>query len=193
MLKLNFTFHFQARQKIIEINTSSWQPKLSKEFTLQLADKCVGYCGADIKALCTEAALFALRRRYPQIYKTSKKLALNTNEIKISSVDFKNALKSITPASNRSNISLGVSLPEHLKPLLSAYVEKATDIVMKIFPAGKKITGMFYILRCVMMPLTTLFCFLDVILEREKKEVKKCFIYLTLSELDLRFESRFTV
>eukprot|EP00111_Clytia_hemisphaerica_P018767 TCONS_00055493-protein len=130
----------KARQKIIEINTSSWQPKLSKEFTLQLADKCVGYCGADIKALCTEAALFALRRRYPQIYKTSKKLALNTNEIKISSVDFKNALKSITPASNRSNISPGVSLPEHLKPLLSAYVEKATDIVMKIFPAGKKIT-----------------------------------------------------
>ena len=132
---------FKARQKIIEINTSTWQPKLSKEFSLQLADKCVGYCGADIKALCTEAALFALRRRYPQIYKTSKKLVLDTNEIKISSVDFKNALKSITPASNRSNVSPGVALPEHLLPLLGDYVEKATELVMKIFPAGKKIQG----------------------------------------------------
>lgn len=129
----------KARQKIIEINTSSWQPKLSKEFSLQLADKCVGYCGADIKALCTEAALFALRRRYPQIYKTSKKLVLDTNEIKISSVDFKNALKSITPASNRSNVNPGVCLPEHLKALLGSYVQKVTEIVLKIFPAGKKI------------------------------------------------------
>ena len=82
-----------------------------------------------------------MRRRYPQIYKTSKKLVLDANEIKISSVDFKNALKSITPASNRSNVAPGVSLPEHLKPLLGAYVEKATEIVMKIFPAGKKILG----------------------------------------------------
>lgn len=31
--------------------------------------KCVqvGYCGADLKALCTEAAMRALRRRYPQV------------------------------------------------------------------------------------------------------------------------------
>ena len=131
----------QARQKIIQINTSQWQPKLSKAFTLQLADKCVGYCGADLRALCTEAALFALRRRYPQIYKTSKKLVLDTDKIKISSVDFKNALKSITPASSRANVSPGAALPEHLKPLLGAYIEKVTEIVMKIFPAGKKIQG----------------------------------------------------
>ena len=136
---------FKARQKIIQINTSSWEPKLSKAFTLQLADKCVGYCGADLKALCTEAALFALRRRYPQIYQTSKKLVLDTDKIKISSVDFKNALKSITPASNRANVSPGAALPEHLKPLLGEYIDKATEIVMKIFPAGRKIQGILII------------------------------------------------
>lgn len=108
---------------------------------LELADKCVGYCGADIKALCTEAALFALRRRYPQIYKSSKKYVLDMNEIKISAVDFKNALKSVTPASNRSGVAPGASLPEPLKPLLNEYVEKAFEILMKVFPAGKKITG----------------------------------------------------
>ena len=66
---------------------------------------------------------------------------LDTDTIKISSVDFKNALKSITPASNRSNVSPGASLPEHLKPLLGVYVDKATEIVMKIFPVGQKIQG----------------------------------------------------
>ena len=108
---------------------------------LELADKCVGYCGADIKALCTEAALFALRRRYPQIYNSNKKYVLNTNEIKISAVDFKNALKSVTPASHRSNVAPGVALPDSLKPLLSNYVDKAFEILVKVFPAGKKIMG----------------------------------------------------
>ncbi|KAL0620679.1 Protein GVQW1, partial [Plecturocebus cupreus] len=40
-----------------------------------------GYCGADIKALCTEAALIALRRRYPQIYASSHKLQLDVSSI----------------------------------------------------------------------------------------------------------------
>lgn len=34
----------------------------------------MGYCGADLKALATEAALAALRRRYPQIYSSEGKL-----------------------------------------------------------------------------------------------------------------------
>ena len=33
----------------------------------QLAARCVGYCGADLKALCTEAAVHALGRRYPRL------------------------------------------------------------------------------------------------------------------------------
>lgn len=37
----------------------------------------LGYCGADLKALCTEAALHALRRRYPQIYLSSEKLQVS--------------------------------------------------------------------------------------------------------------------
>ena len=47
-----------------------------------------GYCGADLKALCTEACLHALRRRYPQIYTTSDKLQLDVTSIEISAKDF---------------------------------------------------------------------------------------------------------
>lgn len=128
-----------ARQKIFEIHTSAWQPRLNKVFLCELADKCVGYCGADIKALCTETALFALRRRYPQIYETNKKLVLDMNEIKVAAVDFKNAMKTITPASHRSSLSPGRSLNESLKPLLQTCIDNGLAVLNKIFPPGQKI------------------------------------------------------
>lgn len=114
---------------------------MSHDFLVELADKCVGYCGADIKALCTETALFALRRRYPQIYESKKKLKLDTDEIKVSSVDFKNAMKKITPASHRSSQSPGHALPEKMKALLFNVMQKCLDTLHATFPAGKEVKG----------------------------------------------------
>jgi len=45
----------------------AWAPKPSVPFLGQLAEQCVNYCGADLRALCTEAALRALRRTYPEV------------------------------------------------------------------------------------------------------------------------------
>lgn len=58
----------------------------------------VGYCGADMKALCTEAALHALRRRYPQIYTSNDKLQLDVTSIDINAGDFHYAMSKIVPA-----------------------------------------------------------------------------------------------
>ncbi|KAG5846369.1 hypothetical protein ANANG_G00114190 [Anguilla anguilla] len=71
----------KARKHILQIHTREWNPRLAEPFLGELAEKCVGYCGADIKALCTEAALVALRRRYPQIYGSSRKLRLDVESI----------------------------------------------------------------------------------------------------------------
>lgn len=60
-----------------------------------------GYCGADIKAVCSEAALCALRRRYPQIYSSSQKLVLDVDSIAITSRDFVTAMSKMVPASQR--------------------------------------------------------------------------------------------
>ena len=68
----------------------------------QLAARCVGYCGADLKALCTEAAVHALRRRYPQIYESDDKLLIDPGQILPGRVDFRAAMEAITPASHRS-------------------------------------------------------------------------------------------
>ncbi|XP_040835280.1 ATPase family AAA domain-containing protein 2 isoform X6 [Ochotona curzoniae] len=77
-----------ARKEILKIHTRDWHPKPLDTFLDELAENCVGYCGADIKSICAEAALCALRRRYPQIYTTSEKLQLDLSSINISAKDF---------------------------------------------------------------------------------------------------------
>jgi len=43
---------------------------------------------ANDQALCTEAALNAIQRRYPQIYKTSDRLLLKPESIQVQAKDF---------------------------------------------------------------------------------------------------------
>ena len=55
-----------------------------------------------MQALCTEASLHALRRRYPQIYDSDEKLLIDPRIIAVEQQDYEAALSSITPASHRS-------------------------------------------------------------------------------------------
>lgn len=68
---------------ILEIHTQQWQPPPGREFLSELAARCVGYCGADLKSLCAEAALVALRRNFPQIYQSKEKLQLNMDAVQV--------------------------------------------------------------------------------------------------------------
>jgi len=85
--------NLEGRKKIIEINTKQWKPALKPKIIEQLANITKGYCGADIKALCTEAAIHAMKKTYPQIYDSSDKLLINTDDIIVEISDFLNALK----------------------------------------------------------------------------------------------------
>ncbi|XP_030838700.1 ATPase family AAA domain-containing protein 2 isoform X2 [Strongylocentrotus purpuratus] len=126
----------EARTTILNIHTKQWNPRLSEAFVSEVAAKCVGYCGADLKALCTEAALYALRRRYPQIYTSKEKLQLDVTEIQIGAVDFHQAMKRIVPASQRSVVSPGRSLTLHVRPLLENQFNAALDILRHVFPSA---------------------------------------------------------
>jgi SpoVK/Ycf46/Vps4 family AAA+-type ATPase len=53
------------------------------------------------QALCTEAALRAVRRVYPQIYESPDKLLIDIENIKVTRGDFINAMRKITPACTR--------------------------------------------------------------------------------------------
>ncbi|KAK7151151.1 hypothetical protein R3I93_012170 [Phoxinus phoxinus] len=124
----------KARKHILEIHTRDWSPKLAEPFINELAEKCVGYCGADIKALCTEAALAALRRRYPQIYATSQRYQLDVGSIVLGARDFGCALRSIVPAGQRAVAPPGQALSCVLKPLLEPTLAQMLACLMRVFP-----------------------------------------------------------
>ncbi|XP_037541679.1 ATPase family AAA domain-containing protein 2B [Nematolebias whitei] len=124
----------KARKQILEIHTRDWNPKLSEPFLDELAEKCVGYCGADIKALCTEAALMALRRRYPQIYGSSVKLKLDVTSIVLGPGDFSKAMRAIVPASQRALVPPGRALSPTLRPLLATTFSLVLKALLRVFP-----------------------------------------------------------
>ena len=94
----------------------------------------MGYCGADLRALCTEAALFSLRRQYPQIYATSDKLVIDPTKVTISAADFYSALKSIVPTTQRTDSPQAYSLCDTVFPLLGEQFLSLLSYCAFIFP-----------------------------------------------------------
>ncbi|NXC94025.1 ATAD2 protein, partial [Certhia familiaris] len=127
----------EARLEIFKIHTRDWTLKPSDNLLKDLAEKCVGFCGADIKALCVEAGLCALRRRYPQIHESDKRLKIDAKSIKVTAKDFAMAMQKIVPASQRSGPSPGRSLPPISKPLLENTLERILQALQRAFPHAK--------------------------------------------------------
>lgn len=100
---------------------------------------CVsGYCGADIRAVCTEAALCALRRHYPQIYGTSQKLLLDVSSIAVSSCDFLAAMRKMSPAARRLATTPAKPLSAVVHPLLGATLQDILEALQRLFPHAEQ-------------------------------------------------------
>ncbi|KAL3192576.1 hypothetical protein MRX96_058990 [Rhipicephalus microplus] len=125
-----------ARLSILQIHTRDWHPAPSQALLSELASRCTGYCGADLKALCAEAALVALRRTFPQIYSTKEKLQLNIDSVQILPEDYDRAMRKIVPASQRCGASPARPLSTTVRPLLCQMVEKALVYLQSAFGAG---------------------------------------------------------
>ncbi|MEM7821818.1 MAG: CDC48 family AAA ATPase [Candidatus Aenigmatarchaeota archaeon] len=91
-----------GRLEIFKIHTRNMP--LDKSVDLNwLADITYGYVGADIMALCKEAAMSALRRVLPEIkWKTEEELPKEVMEkLVVTKEDFENALKMVEPSAMR--------------------------------------------------------------------------------------------
>ncbi|NWZ98814.1 ATAD2 protein, partial [Nesospiza acunhae] len=124
----------EARKEIFKIHTRDWKPKPSDHLLEELAEECVGYCGADIKALCAETGLCALRHRYPQLYESRQRLQINMDSIKIKANDFSMAMQKTVPASRRAVPSPGRALSAISKPLLEDTLERILQTLQRVFP-----------------------------------------------------------
>lgn len=128
----------EARLSIINIHTKGWEPPLTDDFKDKLSEVTKGYGGADLRALCTEAALNAIQRRYPQIYQTTDRLLLQPETIKVEAKDFMMSVNKLVPSSARSATSAAAPLAEHLKPILGETVENAIHALQKVLPPATK-------------------------------------------------------
>ncbi|TDH03677.1 hypothetical protein EPR50_G00144390 [Perca flavescens] len=128
----------ESRKEILKIHTRQWRPRPSEDFLEELAEKCVGYCGADIRAVCTEAALCALRRRYPQIYATSQKLLLDVSSIAVGGQDFVAATRKMSPASRRCAASPAEPLSPVVQPLLGGALRDVLQALQRLFPHAEQ-------------------------------------------------------
>lgn len=132
----------KARRQILGIHTKKWYPAPSDGLLDQVAEDCAGYCGADLRALCTEAALNAIRRRYPEIYDSSTRLAVDIDSICVEPIDFRISLSKIVPASHRSSTVFAQILPKHLNALLCETLFELSEKTKEIFPLNAKTKSM---------------------------------------------------
>ena len=132
----------EARKSILDIHTKGWEPPLPSGFKDELAQLTKGYGGADLRALCTEAALNAVQRRYPQIYRSDKKLEIDPSKINITAKDFMISIKKMVPSSERSATSGATPLPTHLEPLLRHPLGEIKNVIDEILPQKRKLTAL---------------------------------------------------
>ena len=127
----------EARMQILKIHAKKWEIKPNEEFFKNLSLKTTGYCGADLKALFTDAVLNALRRTYPAVYRTTQKIDVNLGCITPLEVDFEHAMKTIVPSSVRSDSSAAVPLDKNCKPLLQQKLQDLLQHVSNLWPQVK--------------------------------------------------------
>ncbi|XP_044724257.1 ATPase family associated with various cellular activities (AAA) domain-containing protein [Hirsutella rhossiliensis] len=130
----------EGRRAILDIQTKDWG--LPDTFKASLAEKTKGYGGADIRALCTEAALNSIQRTYPQIYSSREKLVVDPDKIAVHASDFMMSIKRLIPSSERSATSGAQPLPKSVEPLLRAQFNEAKRALDDLLPRKKKLTAL---------------------------------------------------
>ena len=131
-----------GRRAIIDIHTKNWDPPLKPEMKDQLAELTKGYGGADIRALCTEAALNAVQGTYPQIYTSEKKLLIDPSTIKILPKDFMISVNKMIPSSQRTITSGASPLAKNIEPLLRKPLDEILKRIDELIPRRKKLTAL---------------------------------------------------
>ncbi|KAK8249705.1 ATPase family AAA domain-containing protein 2 [Phyllosticta capitalensis] len=132
----------EARRAIIDIHTKNWSPPLEDNFKNDLANLTKGYGGADLRALCTEAAVNAVQGTYPQIYQSSKKLVIDVDKIKVSAKDFMISLEKIVPSSQRSTTVGAAPLSKAKEPLLREQLSEIMRVIDEVIPPKKQMTAL---------------------------------------------------
>ncbi|KAF2476477.1 ATPase family AAA domain-containing protein 2 [Lindgomyces ingoldianus] len=131
-----------GRRAIIDIHTKNWDPPLKSDMKDSLAELTKGYGGADLRALCTEAALNAVQGTYPQIYQSEKKLLIDPTTIKVLAKDFMVSVNKMVPSSQRTVTASAAPLAKQIEPLLRKPLADILKRIDELIPRRKKLTAL---------------------------------------------------
>lgn len=134
-----------ARKEILEVHMNGWKHSLDKSFLFHLAEITTGYCGSDLQALCTEAVMCSLKRRYPGIHKTSfgNRLTIDVNDICVQECDFLSANSNLVPTTQRLGNCKVRSLSPFIKPLLQRQLDRIMSHVKVLLPQFSNLNAKF--------------------------------------------------
>jgi SpoVK/Ycf46/Vps4 family AAA+-type ATPase len=131
-----------GRRAILDIHTKNWDPPLKPEMKDQLAALAKGYGGADLRALCTEAALNAIQGTYPQIYQSERKLLIDVTKIRVLAKDFMISVNRMVPSSQRTITASAAPLAKNIEPLLRGPLKEILSRIDELIPRRKKLTAL---------------------------------------------------
>ncbi|GLJ58142.1 hypothetical protein SUGI_1421290 [Cryptomeria japonica] len=100
---------------------------------MELEASCVGYCGADLKSLCTEATINAFCEKYPQVYTSDDTFVIDFDSMKVEKHDFLEAISTITLAAHRGAIVHSRLLSPIIAPCLQGHLKIISDYMSNIF------------------------------------------------------------
>lgn len=118
------------------MQVAQWLKPPSSQLLSYLAENAVGYCGSDLRALCSEAVIQGFRRTYPQVYNSEHRLQLEPEKVKVEKVDFLRAKSLLIPASQRIRHGMGRKLLLVLQPLLQEPLKNILKVLEQSFPHG---------------------------------------------------------
>ncbi|CAH2009538.1 unnamed protein product [Acanthoscelides obtectus] len=123
----------EARKGIIEVHTGSWNHQLTQKFIDKLADLTVGFCGADIQALCSGAVLCCVKRQYPKINNIASKVKIEAESLKVEESDFLEAKMNIVPSTVRQGHRMR-NLSHIITPLLKRQQNRVIRYIQLLWP-----------------------------------------------------------
>jgi hypothetical protein len=149
--------NLEARKSIFKIHTKTWEPPVPASCGLsvppiasahkpalspqvedglvhEIAARASGYCGADLKSLCTEASLASLRETYPQVYNSEDKLEIDVQAMRVERRHWIQAMQQVRAAAHRSSDPTGRALSELAAPCLAPMLHRVLAQLQPRFP-----------------------------------------------------------
>ncbi|KAK8368728.1 hypothetical protein V6Z12_A01G061500 [Gossypium hirsutum] len=121
----------EDRAAILELHTKRWPKPVTGSLLKWVARKTVGFAGADLQALCTQAAVISLKRNFPlqEILSTAEEKTPGAKRVPLHTVtveerDWLEALSCSPPPCSRREAGMATQdlvaspLPTHLIPCL---------------------------------------------------------------------------